>query len=117
MMVVLAVGLDSTLPHTHASILKTAGCVVRAAGSLREAIEHVRNGDFDLVLLGPFLPPDARRKLTGLIRALGSRLPVASIARSSGDRDPFADATLNLDPRELLAGMSSLVAKRREGRA
>jgi DNA-binding NtrC family response regulator len=115
MMVVLAVGLDSTLLRTQASIWKAAGCIVRAAGSIREALQHLRDGDFDLVLLGPFLPPEKRRKLTGLIRALGSRVPVASIAKSSGDRDPFADATLNLEPREMLAAMNDLVAKRREG--
>src|ERR1700684_4519910 len=115
MMVVLAVGLDSALLRTQSSVWKTAGYIVRAAASTREAIADFSTGEFDLVLLGPALPAENRQRLTFLIRSLGSHVPVAFIAGSSGDCDRFADATLRTEPGEMLAGMSRLVAKRREG--
>jgi DNA-binding response OmpR family regulator len=110
------VGLDSTLLRTQNSAWTSAGFIVKAAGSVREAIECFRDGDFDLVLLGPSIPPEARHEFTFLIRALGSHVPVALIARSADDCDPFADATLRKQPWDvMLAGLGELVAKRQEG--
>ncbi len=111
--IVLAIGLDSALLKTQGSLWKAAGYIVKAAGSIREAIDHFRAGDFDLVLLGPSIPAENRQRLTFLIRSLGSRVPVAFVANSSGDCDPFADATLRTEPKAMLAGMTELVAKRR----
>jgi hypothetical protein len=43
-------------------------------------------------------------------------VPVALIARSADDCDPFADATLRKQPWDvMLAGLGELVAKRQEG--
>lgn len=115
--VVLAVGLDSTLLRTQNSAFTSAGYIVKAAGSIREAIECFRDGDFDLVLLGPSIPAETRHEFTFLIRALGSHVPVALIARTADDCDPFADATVtnNLPIDAMLAGMGELVARRQEG--
>jgi|HubBroStandDraft_1064217.scaffolds.fasta_scaffold43777_3 DNA-binding response OmpR family regulator len=114
--VVLAVGLDSTLLRTQNAAWKSAGYIVKAAGSLREAIECFRDGDFDLVLLGPSIPAETRHEFTFLIRALGSNVPVALIARSPDECDPFADATLRNQPWDaMLAGMGELVARRQAG--
>ncbi|MGD0368542.1 MAG: hypothetical protein ABSA94_13885 [Acidobacteriaceae bacterium] len=114
--VVLAVGLDSTLLRTQNAAWTSAGYIVKPAGTIREAIECFRDGDFDLVLLGPSIPADARHEFTFLIRALGSHVPVALIARSADDCDPFADATLRHHPVDgMLAGMAALVANRQEG--
>ncbi|MGB9028734.1 MAG: hypothetical protein WCC27_01335 [Acidobacteriaceae bacterium] len=114
--VVLAVGLDSALLRTQNSALTSAGYIVKAAGSIREAIECFRDGDFDLVLLGPSIPAENRHEFTFLIRALGSHVPVALMARSAGDSDPLADATLEHHPvNRMLAGMGELVARRQEG--
>jgi DNA-binding NtrC family response regulator len=113
--VVLAVGLDSTL-QTQNAVWTSAGYIVKAAGSIREAIECFRDGDFDLVLFGPSIPAEARHEFTFLIRALGSHVPVALIARSADDYDPFADATLEHHPvNRMLAGMAALVANRQAG--
>ncbi len=111
--VVLAIGLDSTLLKTQSSFWKTAGYIVNVAGCIREAIDHFKAGDFDLVLLGNSIPADNRQRLTSLIRSLGSNVPVAFIAESSGDSDRFADATLRTEPKAMLAGMRELVARRR----
>ncbi len=111
--VVLAVGLDSNVLRTQNSALTSAGYIIKAAGSIREAIECFRDGDFDLVLLGPAIPAESRHEFTFLIRALGSHVPVALIARSAEEYDPYADATLKHHPVDgMLAGMAALVASR-----
>ena len=50
--VVLAVGVDSYLFGPQRAIWQSAGLFVTSAGSMREAIDQFRFGDFDLVLLG-----------------------------------------------------------------
>jgi DNA-binding NtrC family response regulator len=109
--VVLAVCLDSTSLAIHDSDWKSAGYIVTAAGSIREATERFKAGDFDLVLLGHSIAPENRERLTFLIRASGSRVPVASIGKAVGDCDTFADATFGNEPTELLLGMGELVAR------
>jgi DNA-binding NtrC family response regulator len=84
---------------------------VTSAVSIREAIERFKAGDFDLVLLGHSIPREDRERLTFLIRASGSHVPVASIGGSFGDCDSFADATFGNEPDQLLLGMSELVTK------
>jgi len=109
--VVLAVCMDSSILAIHDSVWKSAGFIVTSAGSIREAIERFRAGDFDLVLLGHSIPQENRERLTFLIRASGSHIPVASIGESFGDCDSFADATFGNEPDQLLLGMSELVTK------
>ena len=109
--VVLAIGLDSVLLRTLGALWNAAGYIVSVAGSIGEAIDHFKAGDFDLVLLGNTIPPEKRRRLTSLIRSLGSHVPVAFIAESPGAPDSFADATLRTDPKAILAGLRELVSK------
>jgi DNA-binding NtrC family response regulator len=109
--VVLAVCLDSATLAVHDSVWKSAGYSVTTAGSIREAIERLKAGDFDLVLLGHSIAAEDRERLTFLIRAFGSRVPVASIGKVVGDCDTFANATFMSDPAELLLGMGELMAK------
>ena len=80
-----------------------------AANSVKEAINHFKAGDFDLVLLGHSVPVDAKERLAFLIRATGSRVPVVSIAGSSEHHDSFADATFDHDSTNLLSGIGDLL--------
>jgi len=109
--VVLAVCLDSPVRAIHASVWKSSGYVVSKVESIREAIERFKSGDFDLVLLGHSIPAESRERLTFLIRASCSHVPVASIRKSFGDCDSFADATFGNEPNELLLGMDELMVK------
>jgi hypothetical protein len=110
--VVLAVGLDSSLLANQGLVWQSAGYLVTSAGSIREAIAHIRDGDFDLVLLGRSLPADSRERLTFLIRATGSQIPVVCVADSSSDSDAFADATITGEPIKLLEDIGEVMAKR-----
>lgn len=105
--VVLAVCLDPLLPD--GAVWNSAGYVFVAASSVREALSHFRIGDFDLVLLGHSIPMDARERLTFLIRATGSHVPVVSIAGPSGHDDSFADATFAHDSNQLFTGIGELL--------
>jgi hypothetical protein len=110
--VVLAVGVDRWLLMKNDPVWTSAGYIVVSADSVEEAIGHFKAGDFDMVLLGQLIPAEKRERLTFLIRSLGSRVPVASIAKSSADCDTFADATLGSDSSDLLAGIGELIAKK-----
>jgi len=110
--VVLAVCVDPWLLASKDAVWRSAGFVVIAAASIREAIDHFQAGDFDLVLLGHSIPSEDMERLTFLVRASGSQTPVVSIANLAGDRDFLADRTQNNDSGALLAGMVELLAER-----
>jgi DNA-binding response OmpR family regulator len=114
--VVLAVGLDSWLLATHSAVWRSAGYIVLSASNIREAIEHFKAGDFDLVLLGDSISAENKERLTFLIRASGSRTPVVCVASSSMEIASFADATLKNDSSVLLAGMGELLEERAKTR-
>ena len=109
--VVLAVGLEPSLLATQSTEWKSAGYIVQSAGSLREAIGHFRDGDFDLVLLGNSISVENRERLTFLIRASGAQTPVVLMESRSADFDSLADATLKNDSSEILTGLGELLGK------
>jgi DNA-binding NtrC family response regulator len=107
--VVLTVGLDSWLLEAQKAAWRSEGYYVISTASIKEAINHFEAGDFDLVLLGHSIPEEARERLAFLIRATGSRVPLACIVASSGQHDSFADATFEQDSSELLTDMGALL--------
>jgi DNA-binding NtrC family response regulator len=110
--VVLAVGLDSWKLTAQSALLKSAGYVFIAARSVRDAIDHFRAGDFDLVLLDHSISIEDREKLSFLIRATGSQTPVAYIADHADDFHPSDDAALRDDSLGLLERLGGLVARK-----
>jgi DNA-binding response OmpR family regulator len=113
---VLAVAVDSSLLASRRFFWESAGCYVTSAGSIREAILQFRDGDFDLILLGDSIPIESRERLTFLIRASGSGIPVVCVTDSPGDHDSFADATIRNDGDDLLLVMEELLAARKSRR-
>jgi len=107
--VVLAVGLDTTLLEEQISDWLSAGLFITSAGSIREAIVHFKNGDFDLVLLGCSIPSDSRERLTFLLRASGSRVPVVCVTDISSDCDSFVDATIKDGSTNILNGIKEIM--------
>jgi len=79
--------------------------------SVKEAVDIFLTGDFDLVLLDNSLPAKDRDRLTCLIRASGSRIPVVSVAPEYSHADSFADAMLESDPNKLLMGIRRVLHK------
>ena len=112
--VILAIGVESSLLEIQSSAWKASGYIVTFAWSVKDAITHFRDGDFDLVLLGHALPAESRERLMFLIRASGAQVPVAFIADSSGVCDRFADATLKGGPIKILEEIEELMSSRVE---
>ena len=110
--IILAVGVDSSLLASQRPFWESAGCNVTPVVSIREAIVQFRDGDFDLILLGYSIPIESRERLTFLIRASGSRIPVICISDSPGDHDVFADATVRNEGNDLLQVIEELSATR-----
>jgi CheY-like chemotaxis protein len=110
--VVLAIGVDSSLLETQSSAWRSSGYIVTFAWSIKEAIIHFRYGDFDLVLLGQSLSAETRERMTFLIRASGSRIPVVYVSNSPSDCDRFADATVNHEATNILEEIGQLMASR-----
>jgi CheY-like chemotaxis protein len=108
--VVLAIGMDSWVLEAQRKAWQSAGYFVTSAGSVGEAIDDFRGGDFDLVLMSPAIPAESRKELTSLIRASGSRVPVVCVTNSDGDWDTFADATMKNEPSDLLQSIGGLLA-------
>jgi DNA-binding response OmpR family regulator len=115
--IVLAVGMDLSKLAGQRSDWKSQGFTVITAGTINEAIDHFRGGNFHLVLLGASISKESCERLTYLIRASGSPAPVVCLARSSGEHHAFADATLGNDSNELITGMKELLKKNRIVRA
>ena len=109
--VILAVGLDAQLLHTRRMLLQSAKYIVATALSIKEAFHLFVNGDFDLVMLCHTIPEKDRDGLICMIRASGSRTPVITILTLAGERDFFADATLETDPPKFLDGIRELLAE------
>ena len=109
LIVVLGVGLESSLLESLSRVWRSAGYILRPAWSVREAIALFKGGDFDLVILGHSLPAESRERLAFLIRATGSKVPVVCTSDSSSNLDSFADATLASEPDELLKRIGELL--------
>lgn len=106
---VLSVGLDPELLITRNLVLQSAGYTVVAAFSPREAVDRLREGDFDLVLLCQSIPTKDKDHLVLWLRAFGSRIPVISISGFLYQRDAFADATVVSDPNVLLMAIREVL--------
>lgn len=109
---ILSVDLDPLLLYARESVLRSEGYIVVSATSVKEAFQRFQEGDFDLMILGKTLPAKDRERLTCLIRASGSRIPIASISSTSRESSVFPDATIREDAVDLVVGIRRLLAKR-----
>jgi CheY-like chemotaxis protein len=111
---VLSVGLDPLVLFARERVLRSAGYFVVSARSIKDAFHLFQDGDFDLVVLCNTIPARDRERLTCLIRVSGSRIPIATISSTQGERMVFPSATVEENSVELLAGLRRLMAKRFE---
>jgi CheY-like chemotaxis protein len=109
---VLAVGVEPSILASQRPLWQLAGYHLTSAGSIREAIVQLRDGDFDLILLDHSIPKESRERLTFLIRTTGLQISVVSVTDSPCDDDRFADATLRNDRDDFLQVIGELLAKR-----
>ncbi len=107
--VILSVGVDPDVMGTRSLVLQAADYLVVTAYSIKEAVDHFRGGDFDLVLLCQSIPAKDRYRLTCWVRASGSRIPVVTVSGRFFQEDAFADVTVGSDPATLLGGIREVL--------
>jgi DNA-binding NtrC family response regulator len=112
--VVLAIGLDSVLLEAQQAALRSAGYFVSPAASMCGALELFSEGDFDLVLMGQSIPAESRERLTMMIRALGSRVPMACVAESSSYFDALEAAIGESGPRAVVRNIGDAMANQKK---
>jgi DNA-binding response OmpR family regulator len=109
---VLSVGSDPEVLDARELILRSAGYLVVSARSIEEAVHCFHEGDFDLTVLCHSLLLKESERLTCLIRASGSRIPIVSVSGSLlAVRNAFVDATLNKDPVTFLESIKGILRK------
>jgi DNA-binding response OmpR family regulator len=111
---ILSVGQEPMLLDTRSLILRAAGYLVESALSIKQAIHHLRTGDFDLVVLCHSIPSQERDRLVCLVRASGSTIPIVTVVPMSASEhhsEGLADATIAGDPRKLLLGIREALSK------
>jgi CheY-like chemotaxis protein len=106
---ILSVGRDLALLDTRDAMLRACGYIVESELSEKQAINHFRAGDFDLVLLCHSIASQDRDHLAWLIRAFGSRVPIVLISRSPGQDAGFANASIGCEPRKFLDGIRQVL--------
>jgi hypothetical protein len=119
---ILAIGIDLSSYQTEDQVWESSGCHVtrqvwRSNGyfvtpldSVANALECVRNGDFDLVLLGSSVPIYDKKRLTDFVRSLGTAVRIVSVTDSPNDCADFADATVTNEPVKLSQCIGELLA-------
>lgn len=115
LLLILAVAQDPTIFSSRASILRSAGYIVRETLSPIKSISLLENSDFDPVLLCHCHPVEELNRITRAIRCTGSQIPVFTVARSSGHLDDqLPDGLLPNNPAELIEGLSALTSRTRQ---
>ena len=107
--VILAVGHDPVLLDTRSQVLRKTGYIVVSTLSLPKAVAYFLEGDFDLVLLCHSIPVQGRERLVQVMRERASSTPFVTVATSLGQCDPFADATIENDPENLIAALREVL--------
>ena len=108
--VVLAVGLDSSLLERQSPAWQSPGYIVTFTNSIKEAISRLREGDFDLVLLGYSISAASRERLTFLILSTGSQIPIVEVPGFSADCDTYAGTTIKKQSMDFLEGIGVIMA-------
>lgn len=106
---VLSVSRDVMLLACRNAVLRQAGYVVETTMNDENALEIVRRGSIDVVVLGDSISPTQRSALTQAIRQINSKLPVIVLKLSS--ETPPSEATAWMDS---LDGPQILLAKLQE---
>ncbi len=109
---VLSVGSDPFILDARDFILRSAGYIVVSAMSIEEAVHLFRDGDFDVIVLCHSLPMKDCERLTCLIRASGSQIPILSVSSgAAAGRNAFADATLDRAPGSFLRSLEEMMSR------
>jgi DNA-binding NtrC family response regulator len=112
--VVLAIGLDQASLDAQRIALRSGGYFVSTFSSIGAAMEQFQEGDYDLVLIGKSIPAESRERLTMMIRATGSSVPVVCLADSPSYLDALESVAAQTGARGVLRNIADLVANQKK---
>ena len=102
---ILYAELDEEVLASQAQLIKNAGHDVKTAVGRKAVEEAVRQGSFDLIVLGPTLSRNDRHHLPYMVKKLKQGLRVL-VMHTDGERHPYVDANIDTG-----SSMDSLIAK------
>ncbi|MBZ0269986.1 response regulator [bacterium] len=78
-------------------VLSKIGATIASVGNGREAVEAVRDGDFDLVLMDVQMPQMSGLEATRVLRSQGCVVPIIAMTANAmkGDREECLEAGMN----------------------
>jgi len=107
---VLSVGLDARILDTRELILRSTGYSVVSAISIKEAVFLFKDGGFDVIVLCHTLSTKDCERVTGAVRASGSRIPIVCVSDATSDNhSSFADATVDKNPAAFLEAIEDVL--------
>ncbi len=96
--------------HLTRQVWRSNGYRVTPLDSVANALECIRNGDFDIVLLGNSVPLYDKKRLTVFVRSLGIPVRIISVTDFPADCADYADATVTSEPHKLLQCIGEVLA-------
>ena len=96
---ILSVGTNPRVLNRQNRALEAEGYIVRAAYSVKEALEEFEQGDFDAVLLCPSLSGEEIQCLSRRIRGSGSLVPIMAAAEAERIAQAINGATFAFSQR------------------
>ena len=98
--------------------LRRANIAVESASSLREALQLMRLGEFDVAVLGHAIPEADRSRIAETLLELKPALRIIMMYSGSIDHADRADAVLSLEGEQhLVATIKSLAARMKAARS
>src|SRR5690349_17572253 len=88
---ILSVSYNEALLRTREMILRREGYIVSSALGFTAGVEHCKNQNFDLFVLGHSIPDKDKRELMRVFRT-GSKAPVLALQRQGENVPDGADA-------------------------
>lgn len=108
-------GSDPSVLETRELVLRSAGYSVVSAVSVKEAVCLFKGGDYDVIVLCHSLTAKECERLTGAVRASGSRIPIVRVSDTALDGPlSFADASLDKTPAAFLRSIEDVLRSNRQ---
>jgi DNA-binding response OmpR family regulator len=96
---ILSIGTNPRVLNRRIQALEAEGYVVRAAYSVKDALQEFEQGDFDAVLLCSSLSAEEKQLLSRRIRGFGSLVPIMAAAEAEAIAQATNVATFDFSQR------------------
>ncbi len=115
---ILSVSRDAMLLASRNAVLRSAGYVVETTMQDDQALEILKRGGIDGVVLGDSIKPDQRNALARAIKELAPKVPILVLKISGEDAPPEAAACMDsLDGPEVLLQKLSQILRTSDAQA